>query len=185
MSKHPAYGVRALAISVVALLLASGCEQQDRRRDDGAPAAAQRVTTGPCSDLANEMTKARRPRPDVASAAGMCRPPGWTSAEYAADIAVVGDVVWLASADCGEASRIWRSADRGRTWWQTGDLHGRMHCSAGSTIELNARDGRHAQAALTNVALIETTTMETNDGGRSWARVGLRCLNSDDPGACG
>ena len=139
-----------------------------------------------CMALTPELTKTKRPAAAAAASEGMCRPKDWTESEVAADFEVEDGTVWLASGDCVMfGGRVWRSEDDGQLWEETGRLGTGLHCSAGSKMELTVTDEDTAEVAVTNGALIQTLTLRTENAGKSWKRVGLRCLNSDDPKACG
>jgi hypothetical protein len=116
----------------------------------------------------------------------MCLPKGWADGEVAADFAVRDGTAWLASGDCTMfTARVSRSEDDGEVWEQTGRLGTGLHCSAGSKMELSVEDGDTAEVAMTHGAVVETVTLRTENAGKSWRQIRVRCLNSDDPKACG
>ena len=52
-------------------------------------------------------------------------------------------------------------------------------------MELSVEDEDSAEVAVTNGAVVETVTLRTENAGKSWKQIRLRCLNSGDPKACG
>lgn len=139
-----------------------------------------------CTALTPELIRTERPAADVTASEGMCRPQDWTEDEVAADLLDEDGTTWLASGDCVMGlARVWRSEDGGEVWQETGRLGVGLHCSAGSTMELFVEDEDSAELAVTNGAVIETVTLRTEDAGKSWTRIRVRCLHSDDPKACG
>lgn len=139
-----------------------------------------------CKALTPELVKTKRPAASVAASEGMCLPKDWSQDEVAADFAEQDGTAWLVSGDCVMATgRVWRSEDGGESWDETGRLGAALHCSAGSKMELTVEDEDTAEVAVTNGAVIVTVTLRTENAGKSWKQISVRCLNSDDPKACG
>ena len=139
-----------------------------------------------CMALTPELTKTKRPAAAVAASEGMCLPKEWSEDEVAADFAEEDGTAWLVSGDCVMATgRVGRSEDGGEAWEETGRRGAALHCSAGSKMELTVEDEDTAEVAVTNGAVIQTVTLRTENAGKSWKQIRVRCLNSDDPKACG